>query len=107
LGRIEGSIVESSRQLARARQHARLAMDLALGALQVAAGPDQRVSATAAGLSVTNSHYTGIWATATAGPTAVTWLVSGNEGLNPLAVSPGDSIADPVELVGLHTSGVG
>lgn len=81
-----------------ARANARMALMIALGELQKAAGPDQRVSATAAILGDTNNTYTtsttatdgrkhwvGVWNTSGYSPetpnskTFVRWLVSGDE----------------------------
>lgn len=58
--------LRSSRQgedLAQARANARFALMQALGQLQRALGPDQRVSATAdlLGADILHSHWTGVW----------------------------------------------
>ena len=81
-----------------ARANARMALMIALGELQKASGPDQRVSATAAILGDANNTYTtsttaadgrkhwvGVWNTSGYSPetpntkTFVRWLVSGDE----------------------------
>ena len=79
LTRIEAGVGENSIKLAQARQNAQLALDLALGELQRYAGPDTSITATAeiSGVTNANKHWTGIWPSA--GGTAQTWLVSGNE----------------------------
>jgi len=79
LTRIEAGVGENSIKLAQARQNARFALEQALGELQRHAGPDTRITATAeiSGVNNANKHWTGIWPSA--GGTAQTWLVSGNE----------------------------
>ena len=47
LTRVETQVATNSQQLARARQHALMALNLALGQLQRHTGPDQRVTAAA------------------------------------------------------------
>jgi len=105
--RIETAISGNSQKQAQARQNALLALDVALGQLQKNAGPDQRVTATAAsfgGVTGTN-RYTGVWDATTSGKTPTTWLVSGNE-TNALAIKPTTTLTatNAVELVGLKTS---
>ena len=105
--RIETAISGNTQKQAQARQNALLALDVALGQLQKHAGPDQRVTATAAsfgGVTGTN-RYTGVWDTTTAGTTPTTWLVSGNE-TNALAIKPNSTLTatNAVELVGIKTS---
>jgi hypothetical protein len=58
---------------AEARANARMALMMALGELQKELGPDQRVSATGAILSSASTrhpHWTGVWESWKAGPTA-------------------------------------
>jgi len=65
--RMELRQVQNRIQLEQARQHARLALNLAMGKLQLAAGPDQRVTAKAdllgSGVAAPEAkHWTGVWA---------------------------------------------
>ena len=107
LTKVETSISANAGRQAQARQNAAMALQLALGRLQKFAGPDPRVTATAEafGGGPGSRHFTGVWDARASGSTPLTWLVSGNEGTNPLAVSPGEATA-AVELVGDNTSGV-
>lgn len=104
--RIERRVAILASKQAQARQHALLALNLAVGRVQKFAGPDARVTATAEafGGGAGSRHWTGVWDATTAGAQPLTWLVSGNEGANPLASTPGDS-RDMVELGGVHSSG--
>ena len=77
LTRVETQIAANSQQAAAARENALLALNLALGKLQAAAGPDQRVTATAeiaATTQATKKKWTGVW-NSTDG-TRLDWLVS-------------------------------
>jgi len=91
----------------QARRNALMALQLGLGCLQEYAGPDSRVTATAQsfGGGSGTSHYTGVWDATTPGVAPLTWLVSGNEGVNSLTRTPANA-SNVVELVGLHTTGV-
>jgi hypothetical protein len=69
-----------------ARNNALLGMQIALGNLQVAAGPDQRITANAAildGVDPSKSNYTAVWDVDGATPGAVAaplaWLASGED----------------------------
>lgn len=75
----------------RARSDARLGMNLAVAELQKAAGPDQRITGTAAlaGHAV-HPHWTGVWKSF--GNDAPTWLVSGNRDPGQ-ALPPENSVA--------------
>ena len=105
--RIETAISGNTQKQAQARQNALLALDVALGQLQKHAGPDQRVTATAAsfGGGTGTNRYTGVWDATTTGTTPNTWLVSGNE-TNALAFKPTTTLTatNAAELVGLKTS---
>jgi hypothetical protein len=110
LTRVETQVAGNSQRLAGARANALFALNVAIGQLQVYAGPDQRVTApsnagttsVSADRSDTQPHWIGVWRDNT--PTAssasrelLTWLVSGNEdAANALSVKPTATIADPV-----------
>jgi hypothetical protein len=81
LTRVETQIAANSQQAAAARENALLALNLALGKLQAAAGPDQRITATGDILATTQptkKKWTGVWDHTAANPTPEkpTWLVS-------------------------------
>jgi hypothetical protein len=105
LTRIETGVAGAVQAQAQARQNALVALDIALGQLQLMAGPDQRVTAGADPASAINPHYAGVWDATSTGTTPLTWLVSGNEHGDPLAVTPLVAVSDSVELVGRQTSG--
>jgi len=80
-----GSANEADRM---ARANARMALMIAIGELQEAAGPDQRVTATASILGNSANgrvHWAGVWDTSNYSPadpdnkTFVRWLVSGQD----------------------------
>ena len=78
LTRVETQVASNNQQLSQARQNALFALNIALGQLQKAAGPDQRVTATAEVLNNTDptkKKWTGVWDTTTPAA-APTWLVS-------------------------------
>src|ERR1019366_2809459 len=80
--RVETAVAGNTQRQAQARQNALLALNVALGQLQKYAGPDQRVTATAATTARVNSqkiHYTGVWDSTSTGTAPMTWLVSGIE----------------------------
>lgn len=109
LTRVETAVAANTRDAARAREHALMALNLALGQLQAHAGPDARLTAQAAITStgaLTNPHFTGVW-DGTLGSAALTWLVSGSESAPAAAVlasapDPADDLTtnDEVFLVG-------
>ncbi len=120
--KIETSIAGNTQRQAQAREHALLALNVALGQLQRQAGPDTRVTATAHNFGAINGTraYTGVWGAGTAGATPLTWLVSGNEfsvpdtaegaaeGSTvpaPLAVTPDAPGNRTVDLVGSNSIG--
>src|SRR5262245_46227197 len=61
--RVETSIAGNTQRQAQARENALLAMNVALGQLQQHAGPDTRVTATAANFGGINGtrQYVGVW----------------------------------------------
>ena len=101
-----------------ARANARMALMMALGELQKAAGPDQRVSATASILGSTTNpyatgttaadgrkHWVGVWDTSSYSPavpdtkTFLRWLVSGDQDqLDTLADAGTAAAADDVAI---------
>jgi len=122
--RIETRSADTEWKRMQARHNALLGLQIALGELQAAAGPDQRVTAPAELLSDTESgrgRWTGVWRSPTAdgaagdplpepdevplAPEIVTWLVSGNEG-----VAPGDPLPEspdnPVDNTTLQAGNV-
>lgn len=75
--RVESSAAAQSLRILEARQNAMLGMQIALGELQAAAGPDQRVTAKADLFNNTHEtrrHLTGVWNTTTGN--FQQWLVS-------------------------------
>ncbi|HUG10792.1 MAG TPA: hypothetical protein VMM36_07250 [Opitutaceae bacterium] len=97
LTRVETGISRNTQDLTRARQNALVGLNIALGRLQAAAGPDQRVTATGDIIGATNSRWTGVWDTTNMAG-APEWLVSG------LTPNP-NSAATGETLVGANTAG--
>lgn len=102
LVRVDSQIVTASSYQARARQHALLGLQIALGELQRTAGPDDRVTAMAGMAGVppqsTLRHWCGVWRPGSSWPEA--WLTSGAE--------PGGSPSlsgERMVLVGVNTVG--
>ncbi|HEY9250234.1 MAG TPA: hypothetical protein VIO38_13925, partial [Rariglobus sp.] len=123
LTRVETQVAANGQQLAQARQNALMALNIALGELQKAAGPDQRTTATAVlgegataitaannannGLGATANgtrHWTGVWGnksapdgifTAAPQPVLLRWLVSGNENGPTLTAAADGHISAP------------
>lgn len=94
LTRVETVAAGRMRQADRARRHALFSLQIAIGRLQAAAGPDRRITARADLLADTsgNPWWTGVWS---GEPDPCTWLVSGTE-RDPLGVAPTDEpAADP------------
>lgn len=95
LTRVETTVASNSRHVSEARDNALVALNVAIGQLQRFAGPDRRVTATAAlgdasdnGLPVAvdgTRAWTGVWGNsaspdaAGSSPVFLNWLVSGNE----------------------------
>ncbi|MGB0409769.1 MAG: hypothetical protein ACPGIC_07210 [Opitutales bacterium] len=128
--RVETTQADRQQEICLARENALLGLQIALGELQKQLGPDQRVSARSdileRGLvAVDQHHWLGVWAdpdvlsgSATDdpkdAPQLLTWLVSGNSGQAPSALTQDPAvgvagIADPndrLEIVGaLNGSG--
>lgn len=92
----------------QARQNAMMGLNIALAQLQKHAGPDDRVTATAAHLqNAANPYFTGVWRTDVGGALPVTWLVSGNERSNPLTVTPETTRSGDVTLIPARSSSGG
>ena len=107
LTRIETQVASNSLQVSTARQNALMALNIALGRLQSAAGPDRRVTATADLIAAVHNdkrRWTGVWDVSSATPSP-TWLVSTSDGLLPSATAAvGTALpSDTVELVGAGT----
>ena len=104
--RIETAIAGNMQRQAAARENALLALNVAVGQLQKAAGPDKRVTAIAAGSG--NPHWTGVWSTDPSDPAFLTpvWLVAGSEMPSaPDPATPLDQTGDNnVRLVGPKTA---
>ncbi len=78
--RIETAIAGNQQRQAQARENALLGLQVALGQLQIHAGPDMRVTATGQSTGVAGAkNYTGVWDVANPGATPRAWLVSGSE----------------------------
>lgn len=82
---VENSSSATHQQRILAETNALLGVQLALGNLQVAAGPDQRVTATGTIIDTvdpTKSNYTAVWDTSISGGNVgapLAWLVSGGD----------------------------
>ena len=77
--RIETRVGQARSEQLRARENAMVGLRTALGRLQQAAGPDQRVTATAESTGAVNHpHWVGVWRTDTGSTAPERWLVSGN-----------------------------
>ena len=112
LTRVETQVASNTQQLSKARQNALLALNIALGRLQAAAGPDQRITATAgivSGADNSKLRWTGVWNTTAASP-APEWLVSTANGTAPTGTSSVTSAmpaTGTVTLVGGKTTDTG
>ena len=77
--RIETRVGQARSEQLRARENAMVGLRTALGRLQQAAGPDQRVTAIAESTGAVNHpHWVGVWRTDTGSTAPERWLVSGN-----------------------------
>ena len=87
LVQVESQGAKTQMHRMEAEQAALLGLQVALGELQKAAGPDQRVTATAGIINVaaadgSSQHYTGVWSSDPAVPEAdrfMQWLVSSSD----------------------------
>ncbi len=84
----------------QARRNALVGLRVALGRLQVAAGPDARSTATAQHLGARNSRWTGVWSDAG----APVWLVSGAPANAEVEVLTAGAAANGALLVGGKTT---
>jgi hypothetical protein len=102
LTRVETQVAANAQKSSQARQNAMLALNLAIGNLQKVAGLDQRLT-TRADLTSTSTlrqpYLTGVWESVAGVPTLRAWLVSGNEGADPLAITPSNA-PDPAVAAG-------
>jgi len=96
LTRVETQVASNTQQISKARQNALMALNVALGQLQLMLGPDQRVTAPAAQQGDgtvsyasadvdNNANWVGVYrqdpTTTTRSPQLLNWLVSGNQTL--------------------------
>lgn len=112
LVQVESREAQLAQERTIAREHARLALFKGLGALQKAAGPDQRVTARAeilgAGVDPSHQNITGVWDTRTAGSSEPVWLISYSEdGVDPFNLSVAYGPERTVPLLGSGTLGPG
>lgn len=94
LTRVETQVATNTQKLDAARNHALMALNIAIGQLQQHAGPDHRLTAQGnlLGANVGNPWFTGVWtADASGSPVQRTWLVSGNE-TAPLRFGPSSTL---------------
>ncbi len=105
--RVETQVAENTETLARARQNAVQALNIALGELQRTAGPDQRITASGdllAGTHASNARWTGVWDATNAASTP-TWLVSGITAANANeTATPAVDGVNVVRLVGNNST---
>jgi hypothetical protein len=100
--RVETQVADNNQKLSQAQQNAMAGLNIAIGQLQRHAGPDLRMTAASEITSPTrNNAFAGVWTPPAAGgtPALTTWLVNGNEGSNPLTVTPA-SAPDPTTAAG-------
>jgi len=105
--RVETAVASNTQRQSQARQNALLALNVALAQLQKHAGPDTRVTATAAsvpGVNAQKRRYTGVWETAVPGAAPV-WLASGLETGTSPTVTSAIPAANQIALVGSNTDG--
>jgi hypothetical protein len=106
--RVETAIAGNTQRQAQARQNALFALNVAVAQLQKHAGPDTRVTTTAAvidGAVAQKRRYTGVWDTTAAPGTAPVWLASGLEAGATIDVTANIGAANRIELVGTNTDG--
>jgi len=104
--RVETAVAGNTQRQAQARENALLGLNVALDQLQRHAGPDTRVTATAAALTGVNAqkrYYTGVWDStpSDSGPRA--WLASGAETAAGIDVTAAIPAARQVPLVSTQT----
>lgn len=117
--RVETAVAGNTQRQEQARENALFALNVALGQLQQHAGPDQRVTSTAASFTPAPAaegeapgsvnpqkiRYTGVWESETPGAAPRTWLVSGIERGQTENVTAVIPAASRIELVGARTAG--
>lgn len=112
LTRVETQVATNTQKLDAARNHALLALNVALGQLQAQSGPDYRLTTQANLLDANSANpwFTGVWtADTSATPTVRSWLVSGNETV-PLSITPDSALgrtnADPEIALTIGSDGL-
>lgn len=109
LTRVESAVVRNDAGAAGARRHALAGLQVALGRLQAAAGPDRRVTASAAlwaggggPVAAENRRWIGVWDSGGTAGGPVDWLVSGARPCDPSRAPPpvGAGDHDGMRLVG-------
>ncbi len=113
LTRVETQVASNTQQISKARQNALMALNIAIGRLQTAAGPDQRITATAdivSGRDINKKYWTGVWNASTAGADKnIAWLVSGTAPAGSGGVTTALSAASGntlVDLVGANSTDI-
>jgi hypothetical protein len=96
LTRVETTVSSNSQDIAKARQNAMMALNIAVGQLQRHAGPDRRISATLGHKTTSTGstdyrYLTGIWNENEGAKTPLVWLINSSELLNQPA-DPDDAL---------------
>ncbi len=104
--RVETAVAGNTQRQAQARENALLGLNVALHQLQRHAGPDTRVTATAAALTDVNAQkrfYTGVWDSTPSETGPRVWLASGAESTSGVDVTAAVPAARQVALVSTRT----
>ncbi|MEX2381216.1 MAG: hypothetical protein WD490_02440 [Opitutales bacterium] len=109
LTKVETQLTSNAQKTEAARANARMALNIAIGQLQGHAGPDNRVTARSdIDVQAPSTFWTGVWDASSGTASPLTWLVSGNEGNDPLLrrpdMAPSSPGGDYVRLVGNRTA---